>query len=128
MAKIRRSTRAARELKDDLIRKCLERVGCDPVEGMARIALGDVVALGYMTKKELAAPARFNKYGQVVERAGTQRALAYVPPSLRFMCFKELVNYLHAKRAHVALTDGQGDPLKASVVVHLPSNGREVKL
>lgn len=109
------------------VAKCeelLAQLGCNPIEGMALIAIGDVVRLGYMTEEELREPARFDKHGHVIRQSGMERALEYVPPGIRLMAYKELAQYVYSKRVAVQHSNPDGTPLQAAVVVHLPPNGR----
>jgi hypothetical protein len=110
------------------VRDLVRKVCGDPIEGMARIAAGDVVALGYMTQKELDAPASFNRIGQVTSPSGKQRALEYIPVELRARLFTELAQYCYAKRKTIVLEDSQGNAISAAgsgVVFYLPQNGRD---
>lgn len=105
----------------------LARLDCNPLEGMAKIASGDVLALGYMTPKELKEPPTYDRNGRVIRMSGVERALSYVPPMLRAQMYKELAQYVHPKRSQVAHTGADGKNLQmgqAAVVVQLPPNGR----
>ncbi len=116
------------------IEATLAEVGCDPIKGMAMIAEGDVVKLGYMTVEELNAEARMEqnpKTGRwyVIQPSGMQRALELVPPFLRAKMHAELSQYIVPRLAHQTMSNPDGTNLEGVVAqFYLPSNGRETKV
>lgn len=107
-----------RELLDRITKIC-----GDPLEGLAMIAAGDVVKLGYMTKRELECKAQIVK-GIVVRPSGQEIALRYVPPDMRLKCFKELSEYCYAKRRAIVVEDQDGGPVIGGVMIYIPENNR----
>lgn len=87
------------------------------------IAAGDVVKLGYMTKKELAAKASVSR-GVVVRPSGQELALRYVPPDMRMKCYQELAQYVYAKRRAIVVENEDGGPVIGGVMIYVPENGR----
>ncbi len=113
------------------IRDMICRICGDPLEGMARIAKGDVVALGYMTEKEMKEPPSFDRSGRVVRPSGQERALSYIPVDLRAKMYNELAQYCYGKRRVVFIEDENGGNALANitgggVVLYLPHNNREL--
>lgn len=110
------------------VEKMLLDMGCNPLEGMARIALGDVVKLGYMTEAELEEEAVIevvNGKVRVVRPSGMERALNYVPPMLRAKMYAELSRYFAPQRAAVTHSNADGSNLAMQAVqFYLPDNGR----
>lgn len=110
------------------LRDMVEKVCGNPVEAMARIAQGDVIALGYMTEKELREPPTFDARGRVVRPSGIERALSYVPPELRAKMLMEISQYLYPKKRAIVVEDEDGNNAIAAgggLMLYLPHNGRE---
>lgn len=105
------------------VSEILEEHGFDPIEAMALIGKGDVVACGFMTQAEYDQPA-LRVRGTLVRVSGREKAREMLPLSLRFQAAKELAQFVYPKRHSVAHTDPNGQPLQAGVVVMLPPNGR----
>ncbi len=113
------------------ILKTLEECGCDPIHGMAMIAMGDVVKLGYMTVEELNASAVIERNPDtgktyVVRPSGMEMAMTLVPPMLRAKMYAELTQYITPRLASTTLQNPDGSAVGGIVAqFYLPSNGRE---
>jgi hypothetical protein len=103
----------------------------DPFEIISRYAIGDVVGLGMMTQEELDYPGQKDrKTGKWLRRPGKAVAWDLISSNVRFDAAKELLPYLYAKKQAITISDGKSDDpstAKRRVVIHLPSNGREVQ-
>ncbi len=75
------------------VRESLERIGCDPIEGMARVAMNDTEALGLAEGET-------------------------IPVTLRARMFEALAQYVAPKRRATELTIDQGE--NQVVNLHLP--------
>lgn len=99
----------------------LAHCGLDPVEKLARYALGDVVSLGLMTREELEAEAEYDEDGLLVMPSGRDRALNVIPPRIRVDALKELAQYVYAKKV-------KGEPdfadIEDPIQIYIPDNGR----
>lgn len=104
-----------------LVRERLEKLGCDPIEGLAYFAMGDVVKLGMMTAAELKKPG--NDFGR---KSGKERAAELIPPALRYSAYAELAHYCEAKLKHIDVSSNDGTGLP-SVVFYIPDDGRDPK-
>lgn len=110
------------------VREMINKICGDPLQGMAHIASGDVVKLGYMTVKELKEPPQFDARGRVVRMSGAERALMYVPVELRSRMFKELAEYCYCKKKAIVIEDEDGNNVVGNgmgVMLYMPHNGRD---
>jgi len=88
--------------KTQEVQRMLEGLGCDPLEGMARIAMNDVACgcEGEPTPEGKDPCALCNGTGQEV-----------VSLDLRAQMFKELAQYVAPKRKAIEHTGPQGEPV-----------------
>lgn len=86
--------------------------GMDPLEALAYIACGNVVALGWMTKAEAAGPK------------GRSRAWRLINAAARIGAWTELAAFCHPKRKALEAAPGQTVG-QATFSFVIPSNGRE---
>ncbi len=79
--------------RTERVEELLERIGCDPIEGMARVAMNDVEALGLVDGET-------------------------IPVTLRAKMYEALAPYIAPKRRSTELTIDQGE--NQHVVLQLP--------
>ena len=81
------------------VRELLERIGCDPIEGMARVAMNDTEALGLADGET-------------------------IPITLRAKMYSELAPYVAPKRRATELTIDRGEGQE--VIMQLPPDLAQV--
>jgi hypothetical protein len=92
-----------------------DRLGVDPFEVLLRFAAGDWKKLGYTKEKRLVSS---NQYASIYEDN--------ITPSIRASAAAQACKYLYPQRKAVELK-GEDGKMLPTIIVSLPSNGRERK-
>jgi hypothetical protein len=88
----------------DVMEVC-ERLGLNPIEVLARFALGDWNGLGYESAQ---IEVNHTEYGSVLKYT--------IDPGVRSKCAAELASYIFPKRKAIEHSGPDGDPLQTLVV------------
>lgn len=110
-------------IRVDAVMAKLKKLKCDPIEGLAKIAMGDVISLGLMSKKELDTPAWTSKDGIEFSPSGKEKAEKLIPVKVRADCYMELLRYIAPSLKTVDAETGDSTD-KTVVQIYIPDNGR----
>ena len=93
------------------------------IDQVLRVAIGDVVGLGYLTQEEYDQEAEFDEDGNVLKKSGAEKALELIPPSLRAKMLIELVPFYLAKKKEADSSNTNKNSVRVNFF--MPDNGRD---